>query len=83
MGSPTWCFRLTDIVIGPQGVCEMADVTGTHLGPWLGGAPTGKPVQWKVVIFFPWDPEAHLFRGERVWSHSDDEAARDILTGNP
>lgn len=82
-GFPDVVFRLTDIVIGPQGVCEMADVTGTHLGPWLGGAPTGKPVQWKVVIFFPWDPEAHLFRGERVWSHSDDEATRDILTGNP
>ncbi len=50
---PDVVFSLSDIVIGPQGVCEMADVTGTHLGNWLGGAPTGKPVQWKVVIFFP------------------------------
>ena len=41
-GFPDVVFRLTDIVIGPQGVCEMADVTGTHLGPWLGGAPTGQ-----------------------------------------
>ena len=29
-------FQLTDIVIGPQGVCEEADVTGTHEAEWLG-----------------------------------------------
>jgi ketosteroid isomerase-like protein len=28
-------FDLTDIVIGPQGVCEEADVTGTHEAAWL------------------------------------------------
>src|SRR5205085_9333816 len=31
---PDITFDLTDIVIGPQGVCEEADVTGTHLGEW-------------------------------------------------
>lgn len=80
---PDVVFSLTDIVIGPQGVCEMADVTGTHLGTWLGGAASGKPVAWKVVIFFPWDSEAHLFKGEKVWSHSEDESTRNILMGNP
>ena len=35
-------FDLTDIVIGPQGVCEEARVTGTHTAPWVGNAPTGE-----------------------------------------
>jgi hypothetical protein len=61
-------FDLTDIVIGPQGVCEEADVSGTHLGTWLGVEATGERLAWRVVIFFPWDPERRLFRGERVYT---------------
>jgi SnoaL-like polyketide cyclase len=61
-------FDLTDIVIGPQGVCEEATVTGTHMGEWLGQPPTGEAYTWKVVIFFPWDPDAQLFRGEKVYT---------------
>jgi predicted ester cyclase len=60
-------FDLTDIVIGPQGVCEEADVTATHQAPWLGVEPTGEPLDWKVVIWFPWDEERRLFRGEKVY----------------
>jgi len=59
-------FRLTDIVIGPQGVVEEADVTGTHEQDWLEFSATGRPVEFRVVIFFPWDPAQKLFRGERV-----------------
>jgi predicted ester cyclase len=73
---PDIVFDLTDIVIGPQGVFEMADVHGTHRGPWLGNEPTGEHIEFKVVIFFPWDPEARKFRGEKVWFHGDEEAAR-------
>jgi steroid delta-isomerase-like uncharacterized protein len=61
-------FDLTDIVIGPQGVCEEADVTGTHQTAWLGFPPSGERLAWKVVIFFPWDPERRLFRGEKVYT---------------
>ena len=61
-------FQLTDIVIGPQGVCEEADVTGTHEAEWLGIAPSGEQLAWKVAIFFPWDPDKRLFRGERVYT---------------
>ena len=61
-------FQLTDIVIGPQGVCEEADVTGTHEAEWLGIPPSGEHLAWKVVIFFPWDTERRLFRGERVYT---------------
>jgi predicted ester cyclase len=59
-------FELTDIVIGPQGVCEEAHVTGTHEGDWLDYKATGEHVEFGVVIFFPWDPARKLFRGERV-----------------
>jgi predicted ester cyclase len=61
-------FRLTGIVIGPQGVCEEADVTGTHEGEWLGIEPTGERLAWKVVIFFPWESERRLFKGERIYT---------------
>jgi predicted ester cyclase len=61
-------FDLTDIVIGPQGVCEWARVTGTHSHKWLDYEPTGESVTWNVVIFFPWDREARLFKGEKVYS---------------
>jgi predicted ester cyclase len=60
-------FDLKDIVIGPQGVCEEAAVTGTHEQEWLGRPPTGERVEFNVVIFFPWDPEARKFRGEKVY----------------
>jgi hypothetical protein len=60
-------FRLTDIVIGPQGVCERARVTATHEGDWLDYPATGERVEFSVVIFFPWDPARRLFRGETVY----------------
>ena len=67
-------FMLTDIVIGPQGVVEQADVEGTFAAEWLGNEPTGAHVEWKVVIFFPWDREKRRFKGERVFSAFDDDA---------
>ena len=61
-------FDLHTIVIGPQGVCEEARVTGTHKGRWLDRQPTGEPVQFRVIIFFPWDAEQRKFSGERVFA---------------
>jgi predicted ester cyclase len=61
-------FDLTDIVIGPQGVYEEADVRGTHEADWLGFPPSGERLTWKVGILFPWDPERRLFRGERIYT---------------
>ena len=60
-------FDLTDIVIGPQGVCEEARVIGTHEGDWLGYPATRERLEWRVVIFFPWDRERRKFRGEKVY----------------
>ena len=60
-------FDLQYIVIGPQGVYEEANVTGTHKGDWLGNPPTGKPVEFKVTILFPWDMDKQKFQGERIF----------------
>jgi predicted ester cyclase len=59
-------FALTEIVIGPQGVCEEALVTATHERDWLGVAATGQRLQFSVVIFFPWQADDGLFAGERI-----------------
>lgn len=64
-------FDLTDIVIGPQGVCEEANVTATHRGEWLGVKPTGQGVRFRVVIFFPWDAARGKFAGEKVYVHPE------------
>ncbi len=64
-------FDLTDIVIGPQGVCEEARVTGTFESEWVGNPPTGESLTWRVVIFFPWDPDRRLFKGEKVYVDAD------------
>lgn len=60
-------FNLTDIVIGPQGVIEVADMTGTHAGPWQGIAASGKQVACQIMIYFPWNPAAGKFAGEKVY----------------
>ena len=67
-GFPDIDFQLTNIVIGPQGVFEEADVTGTFENEWLGVPPTGERLAWQVTIFFPWDREQRLFSGERVYT---------------
>src|SRR5262245_12648845 len=64
---PDVTFRLADIVIGPQGVMEVAEMTGTHRGPWAGLEPTGRPVRLRLVIHFPWDPVAEKFAGEKIY----------------
>ncbi len=68
---PDVVFDLTNIVIGPQGVVEEANATGTHTLQWLKYPPTGKFITMKVIIFFPWDPAAGLFTGERIYLESD------------
>lgn len=65
-------FDLTDIVIGPQGVFEVATMTGTHQGEWNGIAATGKHVTMTIMIYFPWNPETELFDGEKVYYDSAD-----------
>jgi hypothetical protein len=64
---PDNAFALSDIVVGPQGVFEVATLRGTNLGPWAGAEPTGLPIALQVLILFPWDPGTERFSGERIW----------------
>jgi predicted ester cyclase len=70
-------FSMTDIVIGPQGVFEVAAMTGTHRGVWAGLAPTDRPVRLQILIHFPWDPSARRFAGERIYFDRAALAAHD------
>ena len=65
---PDNAFALSEIVIGPQGVCEEARVTATHQGRWLAHEPSGERLEWKNTIVFPWDPAARKFKGEMVYT---------------
>lgn len=60
-------FDLQDIVIGPQGVFETALMTGTHEGAWAGVEPSKRKIAMNISIYFPWDPEADRFAGEKVY----------------
>jgi predicted ester cyclase len=64
---PDNAFELADIVIGPQGVFEVATLSGTNLGPWAGAPPTKLPVRLRIIINFPWDQRTSLFGGERIY----------------
>ena len=65
--SPDNAFALSEIVVGPQGVFEVATLTGTNRGPWGGMPASGLAVALEVLILFPWDPSSELFHGERIW----------------
>lgn len=64
---PDNAFALSEIVVGPQGVFEVATLTGTNQGPWAGVPPSGLRVALEVIIFFPWDRATGRFLGERIW----------------
>jgi predicted ester cyclase len=73
---PDNAFALSEIVIGPQGVFEVATLTGTNQGPWAGAPPSGLAVSLEVLILFPWDAATGLFHGERIWFDRASVAAR-------
>lgn len=56
------------LVIGPQGVLDVADMTATLVRPFAGLDAVGEELSTEWVIYFPWDRERHLFRGEIVYS---------------
>ena len=64
---PDNAFALSEIVVGPQGVFEVATLTGTNQGPWAGVPPSGMAVALEVLIYFPWDSVMERFTGERIW----------------
>jgi predicted ester cyclase len=64
---PDNAFALSEIVVGPQGVFEVATLTGTNQGPWAGVPASGLRIALEVLILFPWDPVSERFSGERIW----------------
>ncbi|HEV8354183.1 MAG TPA: ester cyclase [bacterium] len=64
---PDVTFNMSDIVIGPQGVIEVTEMTGTHRGAWAGTSPSGRSVRLQIIIHFPWNPQAERFSGERIY----------------
>ena len=64
---PDNAFALSEIVVGPQGVFEVATLTGTNKGPWAGVPASGLAVSLEVLIHFPWDHVTERFTGERIW----------------
>ena len=67
---PNVRFDLRDIVIGPQGVIEVTQMSGTHRGVWAGMEPTRKKVSVPIVIHFPWNLVAKKFSGEQIYFYT-------------
>lgn len=60
-------FELRHIIIGPQGVFEEAHVTATQVADWVHIPSANGPVEFNVLILFPWNAEKEKFSGERVY----------------
>jgi hypothetical protein len=56
------------LVIGPQGVLDVVNMTGRLRQPFAGLTQVGEPVQLQWVIYFPWVPAAGKFRGETIYA---------------
>jgi hypothetical protein len=56
------------LVIGPQGVLDVVNMTGTLRRPFAGLTSVGQPVHLQWVIAFPWIPEENSFRGETIYA---------------
>lgn len=73
-------FDLSDIVIGPQGVFEVTTISARNLGRWLssrwaGIQPDTTQEHFQLLIYFPWNPAAERFAGERIWIVPPDPSA--------
>ncbi|MGE5259726.1 MAG: nuclear transport factor 2 family protein [Actinomycetota bacterium] len=56
------------LVIGPQGVLDVVNMTGTLAKPFAGLTGIGKQVHLQWVIYFPWLPQEGKFKGEIIYS---------------
>lgn len=56
------------LVIGPQGVLDVVNMTAVLRKPFAGFTAVGEQVRLQWVIHFPWDTKAQRFRGETVYS---------------
>jgi hypothetical protein len=56
------------LVIGPQGVLDVVNMTGKLTKPFAGLKQVGAQVHLQWVIFFPWVPDQGKFKGEIIYS---------------
>ena len=56
------------LVIGPQGVLDVVNMTGTLVRDFGGLKASSEMLHLQWVIFFPWVAEQQKFRGEKVFS---------------
>jgi SnoaL-like domain len=56
------------LVIGPQGVLDVVNMTGRLVKPFAGFSGVGGAVSLQWTIYFPWDTARHMFRGEIIFS---------------
>jgi SnoaL-like domain len=56
------------LVIGPQGVLDVVNMTGTLVKEFAGLKHVGAQVHLQWVIYFPWVPDAGKFKGEVIYS---------------
>lgn len=64
---PDAAFELLDIVIGPQGVFGVANMTGNQKLPFAGLDECGREINWRLVNMFTWNPVQEKFTGERIY----------------
>jgi hypothetical protein len=56
------------LVIGPQGVLDVVNMTGKLVKPFGGLKEIGAQLHLQWVIYFPWVPDAGKFKGEVIYS---------------
>ena len=56
------------LVIGPQGVLDVVNMTGKLVKEFAGLKQVGAQVRLQWVIYFPWVPDEGKFKGEVIYS---------------
>ncbi len=56
------------LVIGPQGVLDVVNMTGKLIKEFAGLKQVGAQVHLQWVIYFPWVPDEGKFKGELIYS---------------
>ena len=56
------------LVIGPQGVLDVVNMTGKLVKPFAGLEQVGATMRLQWVIYFPWVPDEGKFKGELIYS---------------
>jgi hypothetical protein len=56
------------LVIGPQGVLDVVNMTARLAKEFAGLSQVGAQVRLQWVIYFPWVPDEGKFRGEVIYS---------------